>query len=213
MRTGQHDHRLGLANAIDANLERFGQATRCGSRVEAGATDHGLAPEGWRLVRAEPPRTEWRHVEGRGAVCVVVDDFEGWRREDVQLRRKSVRAHARRVDGDVPPGGGPGGVSRRLRRRDTDRRGRSAPAARLGLRALPTWHTSTSSSGLDAPCIVIAVGARAHDGQPDALDSPSTTLATRHGASVAEDTTDGGIAYASVSPREQTAYRDGWLPE
>jgi hypothetical protein len=22
---------------------------------------------------------EWRHADGRGAVCVVADDFEGWR--------------------------------------------------------------------------------------------------------------------------------------
>src|SRR5512145_2098242 len=28
---------------------------------------------------------EWRHAEGRGAVCVVSDDFEGWRRDADQL--------------------------------------------------------------------------------------------------------------------------------
>jgi hypothetical protein len=36
--------------------------------------------------------------------------------------------------------------------------------------------------------------------------------ASRHGAAVAEDTTDGGVAYASVPAREPAAYRDGWLP-
>jgi hypothetical protein len=56
---------------------------------------------------------------------------------------------------------------------------------------------------------VIAVGAREHD----SLGFPVNEVAKRHGASVEEDTTDGGIAYAAVPPREPTAYRNGWLPE
>jgi uncharacterized cupin superfamily protein len=59
------------------------------------------------------------------------------------------------------------------------------------------------------PCLVIAVGARAHD----SLGFPADDVAKRHGASVEEDTTDGGAAYASVPGREPTAYRDGWLPD
>jgi uncharacterized cupin superfamily protein len=62
------------------------------------------------------------------------------------------------------------------------------------------------------PCLVIAVGSRAHDGQPDALGFPADDVARRHGASVEEDTMDGGVAYASVPPRKPTAYHDGWLP-
>jgi hypothetical protein len=60
---------------------------------------------------------------------------------------------------------------------------------------------------------VIAVGSRAHDGQPGSLGFPADEVAKRHGASVAEDTMDGGVAYSSVPGREPTAYRDGWLPE
>jgi uncharacterized cupin superfamily protein len=59
------------------------------------------------------------------------------------------------------------------------------------------------------PCLVIAVGARAND----SLGFPADEVAKRHGASVEEDTTDGGVAYATVPPREPTAYRDGWLPD
>jgi hypothetical protein len=55
---------------------------------------------------------------------------------------------------------------------------------------------------------VIAVGAREHD----SLGFPTDEVARRHGASVEEDTTDGGVAYASIPPREPTGYRDGWLP-
>ena len=59
------------------------------------------------------------------------------------------------------------------------------------------------------PSLVIAVGARQHD----TLGFPADEVAKRHGASVEEDTTDGGVAYASVPSRQRTAYRDGWLPE
>jgi uncharacterized cupin superfamily protein len=63
------------------------------------------------------------------------------------------------------------------------------------------------------PCVLIAVGARAHDGQPDSLGFTVDHVAKRHGTSVEEDSMDGGVAYAPVPPREPTAYRDGWLPE
>jgi uncharacterized cupin superfamily protein len=62
------------------------------------------------------------------------------------------------------------------------------------------------------PCLVVAVGSRAHDGEPGALAFPADEVAKRHGASVDEDTLDGGVAYASVPARQPTAYRDGWLP-
>jgi len=58
-------------------------------------------------------------------------------------------------------------------------------------------------------CLVIAVGARQHD----TLGFPADEVARRRGASVEEDTTDGGVAYASVPSRQRTVYRDGWLPE
>ena len=63
------------------------------------------------------------------------------------------------------------------------------------------------------PSVVIAVGAREHDGQPDALGFPADDVARRHAASVETDTMDGGAAYASVPGREPTAYREGWLPD
>ena len=59
------------------------------------------------------------------------------------------------------------------------------------------------------PCLVIAVGAR----ERDEIGFPADELAKRHGASVEEDTADGGVAYARVPRRSPTAYRDGWLPE
>jgi uncharacterized cupin superfamily protein len=63
-----------------------------------------------------------------------------------------------------------------------------------------------------APCLVLAIGARTHDGQHESLGFTVDEVAKRHAASVEQDTLDGGVAYASVRPREPTAYRDGWLP-
>src|SRR5262245_26656079 len=48
-------------------------------------TELGLAPRGngWYVLNMRD--AEWRHADGRGAVCVVGDDFEGWRRQADQL--------------------------------------------------------------------------------------------------------------------------------
>ncbi|HEX7526442.1 MAG TPA: hypothetical protein VF327_09050, partial [Gaiellaceae bacterium] len=42
-------------------------------------TEHGLVPkgEGWFVLGMRD--AVWRHVDGRGAVCVALDDFEGER--------------------------------------------------------------------------------------------------------------------------------------
>jgi hypothetical protein len=63
------------------------------------------------------------------------------------------------------------------------------------------------------PCLVIAIGARERSSESDSLGFTVDEVAKRYGASVEEDTMDGGVAYASVPRREPTAYRDGWLPE
>jgi hypothetical protein len=67
--------------------------------------------------------------------------------------------------------------------------------------------------GGTGPCLVIAVGARGHSAEPGSLGFPADEVAKRYGASVEEDTMDGGVAYGSVPSREPTVYRDGWLPE
>jgi hypothetical protein len=56
---------------------------------------------------------------------------------------------------------------------------------------------------------VIAIGAREHD----TLGFPVDDVANRYGASVEQETMDGGEAYASMPAREPTSYRDGWLPD
>ena len=175
-------------------------------------TAHGLAPEGggWYLLNMRD--AEWRHADGRGAVCVVSDDFEGWRRGSDQLGvnpfvlmpgEPMAMYHWEADQEDFLVVSGEAvliveGEERQLRAWDF-------------VHCPPNTKHVIVGAG-SGPCLVIAVGARAHDGQPDSLGFPADEVAKRRGASVAEDTKDGGVAYASVPPREPTAYRDGWLP-
>ena len=176
-------------------------------------TEHGLVPkgEGWFVLNMRD--AEWRHAEGRGAVCVVADDFEGWRSESNQLG----------VNPFVLRPGEP--MARYHWEADQEDflvvSGEAVLIVEGEERQLRTWdfvHCPPNTKHVlvgagSGPCLVIAVGARAHDGQPDSLGFTVDEVAKRHGASVEEDTMDGGAAYASLPPREPTAYRDGWLPE
>ncbi len=63
----------------------------------------------------------------------------------------------------------------------------------------------------DVPCVVLAVGAREHQGAAGWGAYTVDEVALRHGAGVEEETTDPKQAYARVPQREPTRYRDGWL--
>jgi uncharacterized cupin superfamily protein len=175
-------------------------------------TEHGLSPdgEGWYVLNMR--EAEWRHADGRGAVCVVADDFEGWRRGQDQL--------------GVNPFVLLPGEPMAMYHWEADQEaflivsGEAVLIVEGAERPLRAWdfvhcppRTRHAIVGAGSgPCIVIAVGSRAHDGQPDSLFFPADEVAQRHGVSVVVDTMDGGIAYASAPPREPTSYRDGWLP-
>jgi uncharacterized cupin superfamily protein len=175
-------------------------------------TAHGLVPNGggWYVLNMRD--AEWRRSGGRGAVCIVLDDFEG-RRQANQLGvnpfvlwpgEPMALYHWEADQEDFLVVSGEAlliieGEERHLRAWDF---------AHCPPR---TKHVIVGAGS--GPCLVIAVGARAHDGQPESLGFPADEVASRHGASVDEDTTDGDAAYASVPPREPTSYRDGWLPQ
>ena len=153
----------------------------------------------------------WRHADGRGAVCVALDDFEG-ERQDVQF-------------GINPFVLGPGEpMSMYHRERDQEAflvvSGEAVLVIEGEERRLSAWdfvhcppstHHVIVGSG-SAPCVLIAVGSRERAEEPDALGFPANEVARRHGASVEEDTMDGGVAYDAVPARQPTAYRAGWLP-
>lgn len=62
------------------------------------------------------------------------------------------------------------------------------------------------------PAVVLAVGARAHQDDPDWGGYPVDELARRHGAGVDREMNKAEEAYGHVARREPTRYRDGWLP-
>jgi uncharacterized cupin superfamily protein len=151
---------------------------------------------------------EWRHAEGRGAVCVVLDDFEG-ERQQVQFGvnpfvlepgEPMAMYHWEADQEDFLVISGEAvlivdGEERRLRAWDF-------------VHCPPNTKHVIVGAG-SGPCLVIAVGGR----ERDRLGFPVDEVAMRYGASVEEETTDGGVAYAGVPNREPTTYRDGWLPD
>jgi len=176
-------------------------------------TEHGLVPTGggWYVLNMRD--AEWRHADGRGAVCVIADDFEGWRRESDQL-------------GVNPFVLGPG-EPMAMYHWEADQEAFLVVSGEALLivegeeRHLRAWDFVHCPPGTKhvivgagtGPCLVIAVGSRAHDGQPDALGFPADDVAKRHGASVEKHTMDGGVAYSDLPRRVPTAYRDEWLAE
>jgi uncharacterized cupin superfamily protein len=171
-------------------------------------TEHGLVPkgEGWFVLNMRD--AEWRHVDGRGAVCLVADDFEG--------RRKFEQV------GINPFVLSPGEPMSIYHWEDDQEdflvvSGEAVLIVEGEERQLRAWdfvHCPPNTKHVivgagSGPCLVIAVGARGHD----SLGFPTDQVAKRYGASVDEDTTDGDVAYARVPPREPTAYREGWLPD
>jgi uncharacterized cupin superfamily protein len=149
----------------------------------------------------------WKHADGRGAVCVALDDFEG-ERQTVQF--------------GVNPFVLMPGEPMAMYHWEADQEGFLIVAGEAVLivegeeRPLRAWdffHCPPNTQHVivgagNGPCVVIAIGARDHD----ELGFPVDDVARRCGASVGADTSDGGVAYASVPEREPTAYRDGWLP-
>jgi uncharacterized cupin superfamily protein len=175
-------------------------------------TEHGLVPkgEGWFVLNMRD--AVWRHVDGRAAVCVVGDDFEG----DRQFEQLGVNPFV------LMPG-----EPMALYHWEADQEDFLVVAGEAVLvvegeeRQLRAWdfvhcppHTKHVIVGAGSgPCVVIAVGAREHSDTPGWIGFPADDAAKRHGASVEQDTLDPGAAYGPVPRREPTAYREGWLPE
>ena len=171
-------------------------------------TEDGLVPagDGWFTLNLRD--AVWRHVDGRGAVCVALDDFEGERRA---------------LQFGVNPFVLQPGEPMSMYHWEADQEAFLVVSGEAVLivegeeRQLRTWdfvhcppHTKHVIVGAGTgSCVVIAVGAR----ERDELGFPVDEIAKRHGAGVEEETADGGTAYETVPERESTGYRDGWLPE
>jgi uncharacterized cupin superfamily protein len=175
---------------------------------ELEQTEYGLVPKGGGWFVLNMRDAEWRQADGRGAVCVVADDFEGWRTfEQLGINPFVLRP----------------GEPMSIYHWEEDQEdflvvsGEAVLIVEAEERQLRAWdfvHCPPNTKHVivgagSGPCLVIAIGAREHD----SLGFPADKVAKRYGASVEEDTTDGDVAYARVPPREPTAYREGWLPD
>jgi uncharacterized cupin superfamily protein len=171
-------------------------------------TDYGLVSqgEGWFVLNLRD--AEWRHADGRGAVSVALDDFEG----QPQFEQLGINPFV------LMPG-----EPMSIYHWEADQEAFLVVSGEAVLiiegeeRQLRAWdfvHCPPRTKHVivgagSGPCLVIAVGARERGSIGFTVDE----AARRRGASVEEATTDGGVAYSSVPGRRPTAYRDGWLPD
>jgi uncharacterized cupin superfamily protein len=72
----------------------------------------------------------------------------------------------------------------------------------------PAWTEHVFVGAGEGPCAILAIGGRSGG---DVI-YPASELAQRHGAGVAQETTEPRDAYAGSSPETDLPYREGWLP-
>jgi uncharacterized cupin superfamily protein len=71
-------------------------------------------------------------------------------------------------------------------------------------------HVIVGAGG--GPCVIVAIGAREHQGGDEWGGYPVSETAMRYDASSPEETIDPKVAYARFPARKETRYQEGWLP-
>ena len=170
-------------------------------------TDAGLVAkgDGWFVLNAKDSR--WYHADGRPAFC----DFEG----DAEFSQLGINItvlgpgqpmamyhwEADQEDFLVLSGEGVLIVE-----------GEERPLRQWDFVHCPPNAKHVIVGAGDAPCVVLAVGAR--DKSVDNPDWGGYTVdaaALRHGAGVEQETTKPEEAYAGLTRRQPTSYRPEWL--
>ncbi len=176
--------------------------------AQLDATEHGLVPkgDGWFVLNARDAR--WLHGPERSAVC----DFEG----DMDFAQLGVNLTV------LEPG-----VQMAMYHWEADQEdflvlsgealliveGEERPLRQWDIAHCPAGTKHTIVGAGHAPCVVLAVGAREHQNDPDWGGYSVDGAAQRHRAGVDEETTDARQAYARFTRRAPRRYRQGWLPE
>lgn len=180
------------------------------AKLEETENGRVAAGEGWYALNARDAR--WYHVAGRGAFC----DFEG----DQDWPQLGINVQV------LAPG-----EAMAMYHWEADQEdflvlsGRALLIVEGEERPLRAWdfvhcppqtkHTIVGAG--DGPCVVVAVGARAHQDGPGWGGYTVDETAKRHGAGVERETNEPDEAYAAVrarfGAREQMRYREGWLPD
>jgi uncharacterized cupin superfamily protein len=171
-------------------------------------TENGLVPngEGWFVLNAR--ESQWRHEEGRPAIC----SFEG------ESEFPQLGIHLSVL--------GPG-EPMAMYHWEVDQEDFLVLAGEALLivegeeRPLRAWDFVHCPAGTkhvivgagDGPSVVLAVGARDGSTGQDWGAYTVDEAALRHGAGVEEETTDEFQAYAGLARRQPSRYREGWLPD
>jgi uncharacterized cupin superfamily protein len=171
-------------------------------------TEHGLVnkDDGWFVLNATECR--WRNREGRGMYC----DFEGdsdFPQVGVNLQvlqpgdvMSMYHWEADQEDFLVVAGEGLLVIE-----------GEERPLRRWDFVHCPAGASHVIVGAGDGPLVVVAVGARVlSTSGPDWGAYPVDEAASRHGASVEQETNDPEIAYARFPKSEMTRYQTGLLP-
>jgi uncharacterized cupin superfamily protein len=170
-------------------------------------TETGLVPdgEGWFVLNAREAR--WLHAEGRGARLV----FEG----DAEFPQVGVSLFV------LAPGEPIGMYHWEADQEDfLVLSGEGLLIVEGEERPLRQWdfvHCPAETKHIvigagNRPCVVLAVGAREHQGDGFSGGYTVDEVARRHSAGVEQETTVVEEAYAHVPKRGPTRYDEGWLP-
>jgi len=171
-------------------------------------TGDGLAPsgEGWFVLNAREAR--WQHAEGRGARV----GFEG----EAEFGQLGVSLYV------LAPGEPMGMYHWEADQEDflvlsgealLIVEGEERPLRRWDFVHCPAETKHIIVGAGEAPCTVLAVGAREHQGTAEWGGYTVSEAALRHGAGVERETIRAAEAYAEVPDREPTRHREGWLPD
>ena len=165
--------------------------------------------EGWFVLNAREAR--WLHAPGRSAICEFEGAFEG----ELDFLQFGINLSV------IEPG-----QAMSMYHWEADQEDFLVLAGEAMLivegdeRRLRQWdfvhcppgtrHVIVGAgAGL---CVVLAVGARDRSTGADWGGYPVDETALRHGAGVEQETTEPKQAYAGLTRRKPTRYRDGWLP-
>jgi len=171
-----------------------------GARLENFGSGLAPATEGWFVVSVRD--AEWWFAETRGARCAFENEYGDPPVEFAQLGTnltvlepgQSVLYHAEEnqeaflvLSGDCV----------------LLVEGEERPLRRWDFFHCPPWTEHGFAGAGERPCVILMVGSRSGPG----VRYPASELAARHGASVAEETSDWREAYATVEPflRERPA--------
>ena len=181
--------------------------------AELVSTENGLVPkgEGWFVLNAR--EAQWWAREGRGVLC----EFEGAGLEGAaDFTQLGINVTV------LEPG-----QPMAMYHHENDQEdflvlagealaiveGEERPLRRWDFLHCPAGTNHVLVGAGDAPCVVLAAGARDRSTGPNWGAYTVDEAAIRHGAGVEEETSDPKVAYARFGPGRPAPYREGSLPD